>query len=56
MFSAEALVCVSLEPVEKGGTNAGLGKVAESCKSAGPGAVLDGGYSARTSADGFSQL
>jgi len=52
----EALVCASLEPVKKGGANAGLGKAAKSHESAGPGAALDRGYSARTSADGFSQL
>jgi len=41
VFSAEALICASLEPVEKGGANAGPGKVAESRESAGLGAVLD---------------
>ena len=52
----EALVCASPEPVEKGGANAGLGKVAKSHESVGPGAALDGGYAAGTFADGFSQL
>jgi len=56
VFSAEALVCASLEQVEKGGTNMGLGKAAESHESMGLGAALDGGYAARTSADGFVQL
>jgi len=56
VFSAEALACVSLEPAEKGGTNAGPGKAAESCESAGLGPVLDEGYAAGTSADRFVQL
>jgi len=56
VHSAEALVCASLEPAEKGGTNTGPGKAAESRESAGLGTALDGGYAARTPADRFLQL
>jgi len=56
VFSAEALICASLEPAEKGGANMGPGKVAKSHESVGPGPALDGGYAAGTSADGFLQL
>ena len=36
VFYEDIPACVSLEPVEKGGANAGLGEAVESCKSVGP--------------------
>jgi len=56
VFYEDIPTCASLELVEKGGANAGPGEVVKSCKSAGPSAVLDGGYAARISADGFAQV
>ena len=56
VFFGDIPTCASLEPAGKGGANAGPGKAAESHEIAGLGTVLDGGYAAGTSTDGFVQL
>ena len=56
MFHVEALACASPEPAEEGGTNVDPEEAAQSCKRAGPGAALEGGYAARITADRFVQV
>jgi len=56
VFYKDIPAYASLELVEKGGANVGLGEAVESCKSAGLSAVLDGGYAAGISVDGFTQV
>jgi len=56
VFYEDIPACASLELAEKGGTNVGLGEAVKSCKSMGLSAVLDRGYAARISMDGFVQV
>ena len=55
VFFGEVPTCASPEPAEEGGANTGPEEVAENCKSAGTGAVLEGGYASGITVDGFVQ-
>ena len=52
----EIPTCASLELAEEGGADAGPGEVAESRKGAPMGTVLEGGYAAGATVDGFVQM